>query len=508
MKAPSRAVAYLRISKDSDLLGEGVTRQRADTAALAERLGYALVATFEENDRSASTNSRKARPQYDAMIEMIRRGEVDVVLSYSLSRLTRRVREFLDLIDLAKETGVQFQTCLREDPDLTTASGRERAIAMANRDQYEAEVTSERLKRQKAARAADGKPQGGRHRLYAYTRSWEIVPEEAEALVEVFDRRRNGQSVTSLARWLDDSGMKTSSGAKWTSGTLARTLANPTYCGLRSHRGEIVGKSIVPALISEEVWRAANSERVKAQAGTNSRKWLLSGLLRCTKCGEGMIGNGDRGGYRCNRAWNGCGHTSVQVKGTDSAIVSLVMAREAKRERPARRSEPIPDLDGIDREIDAARSLFDSGDLTLDDYTFAMKSLRARRQEAESKIAEHPNNGATGLIYTLGDWAESDLSERRALIGRHVDHVMVLPAGRGGNRIGPRAFDVSRLVVRWQHGTEQRVTEETLSTVPRWDPEESAWSLPPGTSIASLAPMRLEGEEPKTVGTRTVHASS
>lgn len=502
-----KAVAYLRISKDSDDRGEGVARQREDTIELANRFGLNLIQIFEENDVSASTNSKKARPQYDEMIGMVRRGEVDVVLGYSLSRITRRVREWLDLIDLAKETGVRFQTCLREDPDLTTANGRERAIAMANRDQYEAEIASERLIRQKAQRAAEGRPQGGRYRLYGYSRDWEPIPNEVEAIIEVFERRRNGQSITSIARWLDETGRATSSGARWTSGTLSRVIENPTYCGLRSHRGEVIGKSTVQALIPEDLWRAANAQKVKRQPGTNARRWLLSGILRCTKCGGGMTGNGDRAGYRCNRSWNGCGHTTVQVHGTDSAIASLVLAREALRVRPTRPREPSPDLDAIDHEISVAQQLFDSGDLSLTDWAHATKVLRARRAAAEEQVADS-GTGGTGLIFTLADWVRSDLSERRALLGRHLDHVRVLPAGRGGKRNGPGAFDVSRLVVRWQDGSEQPVTEEELSRAPRWNPAGSTWSIPAGTAIAAFEPMQLEGDGPETVGVRSVNATS
>src|SRR5690606_27818675 len=94
----TQAVIYVRISRDVDMTGLGVERQRRDCAELVERLGWTLVETYEDNDRSAY--SGKPRPGYEAMTERLRRGDIGAVVAWHPDRLTRQPRELEDLIDV------------------------------------------------------------------------------------------------------------------------------------------------------------------------------------------------------------------------------------------------------------------------------------------------------------------------------------------------------------------------------------------------------------------------
>src|SRR4051794_37414656 len=129
-KRPVRVAVYCRISSDR---GErhGVERQREDCLARAEREGWEIVwdqvenrDTFIDDDISASTKSRKARPAYKRMIRRVELGEIDVILSYSNSRLTRRPLELEDLIQLHHTTGTRICTIVSGDDDLSTSDGR------------------------------------------------------------------------------------------------------------------------------------------------------------------------------------------------------------------------------------------------------------------------------------------------------------------------------------------------------------------------------------------------
>ena len=122
---------------------------------------------FIDNDISASTLSKKPRPEWNRPVSLIEAGKVKRVFAYSSSRLTRRPRELEDLIDLYEATGVLFKTAVSGDYDLSTADGRKQARQRAADDAAEAERTSERVTRQKKQRAMQGKPQGGRTLLTA-----------------------------------------------------------------------------------------------------------------------------------------------------------------------------------------------------------------------------------------------------------------------------------------------------------------------------------------------------
>ena len=144
---PLRAAIYARLSRDREGTERGVERQEADSRLLAERLGYEVVAVYVDNDVSASTKSRKPRPQYAEMLTRARAGEFGAILAYSNSRLTRRPREFEDLIDLAERHGVRIVTVVSGEDNLATADGRMIARLKASIDVGEAERTAERAQR-------------------------------------------------------------------------------------------------------------------------------------------------------------------------------------------------------------------------------------------------------------------------------------------------------------------------------------------------------------------------
>ena len=77
MDQTRRAAIYTRISQDREGAGLGVERQEADCRALADRLGWKIVAVHPDNDLSAY--SGKPRPGYLALLADLRAGTADAV---------------------------------------------------------------------------------------------------------------------------------------------------------------------------------------------------------------------------------------------------------------------------------------------------------------------------------------------------------------------------------------------------------------------------------------------
>ncbi len=119
-----RAAIYFRISRDTEQDGLGVARQEADCRALADRRGLQVVTVYTDNDISASVYSKNARPEYKAMLAAAKADEIDVLVAYDNSRITRRNEEPEDLVRLVEQTGVEIFTVASGDDDLSTADGR------------------------------------------------------------------------------------------------------------------------------------------------------------------------------------------------------------------------------------------------------------------------------------------------------------------------------------------------------------------------------------------------
>lgn len=85
-----RAAIYCRISDDKAGAGLGVSRQREDCVALAERLGWTVTDVYTDNDISAYGGKR--RPEYERMLGAAARHEVE----HAIERAQRTRRQMAE----------------------------------------------------------------------------------------------------------------------------------------------------------------------------------------------------------------------------------------------------------------------------------------------------------------------------------------------------------------------------------------------------------------------------
>lgn len=142
------------------------------------RVGYIRVSTTHQNtDRQEDSLERmnveklfiekasgkdRRRPQLKALMEFVQPG--DVVVVHELSRMARSV---VDLYDIAKELndkGVSLES-LKEDIDLTSATGKLTFGIMAVMAQFERDLLLERQREGIEAAKARGK-RWGRENVY------------------------------------------------------------------------------------------------------------------------------------------------------------------------------------------------------------------------------------------------------------------------------------------------------------------------------------------------------
>jgi DNA invertase Pin-like site-specific DNA recombinase len=159
MSAP-QPYAYLR--KSRVLRGQEVISpemQLAAATAYAEAFGDQDLIVLTDLNRSGR-KGRRERPGFDALLSAIEAGEVSAVYSYSLSRLSRSVRDIMALAELCKAQGVAIRLARDTDPDPTTATGRAVLALLGVMAQLEADLASERALDAVEARRARGDVMG------------------------------------------------------------------------------------------------------------------------------------------------------------------------------------------------------------------------------------------------------------------------------------------------------------------------------------------------------------
>src|SRR5579871_4274744 len=101
-----RVALYQRISEDELGLEKGIARQVEDGRALAVSRGWTVVAELSDNDISALKGAY--RPDYEKLLNMARRGEIDRIVVFHTSRLWRNRKERAEGIEIFARAGVSI----------------------------------------------------------------------------------------------------------------------------------------------------------------------------------------------------------------------------------------------------------------------------------------------------------------------------------------------------------------------------------------------------------------
>lgn len=452
------AAVYARISSDQDGTALGVQRQVKDCRKLADELGWTVAEEYVDNDISAY--SGKKRPAYEAMLTDLAKGRRDAVLVYHADRLTRRpieLEQFLEVVTAAGVRNVRFVAGAAVD--VANGDGllvlRMLAAVAAN----ESASKSRRVRRKMDENAAAGLPHGGHQRPFGFQAD-KITHDHAEAEVvrTMVARMLAGESARSIATWLNDSDVQPVSGKTWSTTTVRAIVTSPRIAGLREHRGEVVGEAVWDPIISVEDHQRAIAQ-VEARKVTKKRtpqRYLLSGLLRCGKCGNRLYSSkrATSRRYVCLSGpdHGGCGRLTVVAEPVEDLITDAVLYRLdtpeladtlAGRAQADEATAELADEIAADRaQLDELAELYAAKAIPAREWLAARNPIEARINDAEARLSRATRSDAlVGLVGNgeglRGQWAELGLDRRHAIVVAVLDHAVIGPGVSGARSMDP-----------------------------------------------------------------------
>ncbi|MCW2786982.1 MAG: Resolvase protein [Marmoricola sp.] len=455
-KSRIRAAIYARISlddkdDDGEAKRDAVGRQIKDCQAKAVEMGWIVAGVYEDNDVSASKNV--PRPEYERLMADFRASKVNALVVYDLDRLTRKPAELEAFIDLTSAHNVLLAN-VSGDVDLTNANGRMLARFKGAIARQESERIGERVRRQKQQMAERGIPHKGRDRQFGYTEHWEPHPTEAALVEEMFRRRAGGESTNSICTDFNRRGETTVAGKPWASSNMLRLFTKTTYGGKNSFKGEVIADSAVPSLVDWDLFEAAQREVVKDRGGTNTRRYLLSGIAKCHLCLSPMKGNPAAHQYRCSRTYGGCGRLSVNIAHTDkwigNAAIDKSIEERTKRPRTAVR-DFASELAGLEADKAKLQAGYEAEVYTLKEVQPKIKAVMAQiKAVSKERIKTIPKRNV--ILDTYMDWFRMELGPKRAFVTTYISDVIVYPTDVRG-----RKFDPTRLEVHYTDGSVERL---------------------------------------------------
>lgn len=432
-----RAAMYLRISLDRYGDGLAVDRQQQDCERLIEARGWELVETYTDNSVSASDSS-KARPAYNRMVDDWKRGRFDALVCWDLDRLTRQPRQLEDWIDAAEQRGLRIVTANGE-ADLGTDAGRMFARIKAAVARQEVDRKSARQKRAAQQRAERGQSWGSRRPFGFMADQTTHHPVEAGIVRGMYDDFLNGVGQREIVRRLTARGVKTTMGNDWSQPVLRNFLLNPRNAGLRAYKGEVVSEAAWEPLVDEATWRAT-VDRLEGRGGptySRARKHLLVGVATCGVCGEGMRTNYTVAGarqYVCPKH-----HVARRADLVDDLVVSTALAILKRTPDVGRRDDAegrdlLAQAAALRARLESLATEFADGVLTGQQLRTATERTRSNLAAVEGQIARAAEGTALGALAGASDlhgaWERLGVERQRSAIEALMT-VTIHPTTRG-----------------------------------------------------------------------------
>ncbi len=462
------ALIYTRVSSDRSGRARSVTEQETDCRAVCEGEGWTVRNVLVDNDAGASRWSRKDRPAYRQLADLLRAGGVGVLVTWEASRAQRDLSAYVQLRDLCAEQKVLWsyggRTYDFERYDDRLSTGLDALLS-----EREADVTRERVVRALKGRRDVGAPHG--KVAYGYRRVIDPstgettgrVPDEATAPIvrEMCRRALAGETTYAIAKDLNARGIpaprpgRDGKPVEWTPPQVKRMVVSPTYAALRTYKGAVTGPATWEPLITmpDHLTLVAKLNDPSRRTQRDSIvKHLLVGIAVCGVCGAPCRRIKNRGtpSYSCSRS-----HCVARAQHLLDPLVEQIAI--ARLNHPDLADLLAGDDTAATAALDEARALrarldgfYDAaaaGDITPAALARIEAGLLPKIETAE-RNATPPTTSPLLAKFTAGDaeqtWQSLSMAQRRDLL-----RVLMVPVIHK-TRQGARRLDPGSIEIKWK----------------------------------------------------------
>lgn len=444
---------YIRMSTDKQ--EDSPETQLKIIQEYCQKNGHELIKKPYQ-DLAKSGGSMEKR---NALIELIMDAEKHLfegVIVYKYDRVFRNLGE--QIVTLKKLQKHNIKMIAVADPNSDGASGELITNILGAVNQFERQLTGERIYDKNRRLAKEGKwtgsgidPTG-----YRYDRELKelvIVSDEAETVRAIFDLYLEYKSITRVVDMLHEMDRKTKTGLDWHNISVHAILTNPLYAGRRrwgfykpgggKNRGCEVFDGNHEAIVAPETFQKVQEVlRVNRlhTSGRSGRIYLLGGLLRCSLCG-GVVASQykthlSKDVYYCKerytqhkdfcRGWHRVGYR-IENAVYNALIKNINKIESAKGEIGSRISAPDKGkviekkLAAIEAKLLRQIEMYEDGDIDKETYKARRTKALREKEQLEREIQQNgPPAVDTKALELLDDmeelWAEANTRERKELL--------------------------------------------------------------------------------------------
>ena len=280
---------YLRVSTEEQATtGYSIEGQEDKLRAYAAIMNWDIVDIYIDTQSGKDIEGRK---EIKRMLKDVQSGRIKNIVVWKLDRLTRSIRDLLDIVDLLTENDCEFNSLI-EKIDTTTATGRMFLKILGIFAEFERENLSERVRLGFERKTNEGYVVSSYKLAYGYTKidskNIDINREQANIVSEIYDKfYYQDYNYTQIANILNNHGVPSPTNGHWAAAAIRYVLMNRIYAGKVVINGKekegkhtaIIDNQLSLAVI--EKTKKIAREPYKKPAKNN----YFAGVLYCSLCG-------------------------------------------------------------------------------------------------------------------------------------------------------------------------------------------------------------------------------
>ena len=225
----TRVAAYARVSSGKDAMLHSLSAQVSYyNRMIQNHPGWIFCDVYADE---ALTGTKDTREQFQKLLADCRAGQVDLVITKSISRFARNTLTLLQTVRELKALGVDVYF---EEQNIHSLSSDGELILtiLASYAQEESLSASENQKWRVRQNFQNGIPWNGTMLGYRYEDGTLVVhPQEAEVVRQIFASYLGGKGAVAIAKVLNAQGIPSRFGNQWSRSSITRVLNNYTYTG-------------------------------------------------------------------------------------------------------------------------------------------------------------------------------------------------------------------------------------------------------------------------------------
>ena len=225
----TRVAAYARVSSGKDAMLHSLSAQVSYyNRMIQNHPGWIFCGVYADE---ALTGTKDTREQFQKLLADCRAGQVDLVVTKSISRFARNTLTLLESVRELKSLGVDVYF---EEQNIHSLSSDGELILtiLASYAQEESLSASENQKWRVRQNFQNGIPGNGTMLGYRYEDGTLVIhPQEADVVRLIFDSYLDGLGAVAIAKALNAQGIPSRFGNQWSRSSIMRVLSNYTYTG-------------------------------------------------------------------------------------------------------------------------------------------------------------------------------------------------------------------------------------------------------------------------------------